>query len=334
MQQGGHGGAADGHFGAVGLFGQGGDAVKAQEGEAGDGAGQADELQVHLAGAVQGIHDQLAGAAAFTEDIVEAEADEQGQDHSFHIEHDPVGTRGIGDAADVDEGIDAHEDDDPQPAGRCREKFHTPVGGHQIEQGGHEHIVQQDEPAGDEAHMVVQAALHIGVDRTRDGEAVTHLHVAQRREEHGADAHEVDEGRHHVAVFGNVAIDGHGGDDDHEQHTVNEDVLEAEFALQLLAVAKIVRGSCIRHKATSKRFLPGRRTGMSVLAPFFIKSKPNCLLQNICRYAREFDGRSSGRNLGEENFWEKSLHTTGLRCNVPSCNGMWLSLARAQRSGR
>ena len=289
----------------MGLFGQGGDAVKAQEGETGDGAGQADELQVHLAGAVQGIHDQLAGAAAFTKDIVEAKADEQGQDHGFHIEHDPVGTRGIGDAADVDEGVDAHEHDDPHPAGRGGEELHTPVGGHQIEQGGHEHIVQQDEPAGDEAHMVVQAALHIGVDRARDGEAVTHLHVAQGREEHGADAHKVDKGRHHVAVFGNVAIDGHGGDDHHEQHTVNKYVLEAEFSFQLLAVAKIVRGTCVRHKATSKKFLPGIRTGMCVLAPFFIKSKPNCLICTkrlpACPW---IDGQErGGEEMREEKFF-------------------------------
>lgn len=89
--------------------------------------------------------------------------------------------------------------------------------------------------------MVVQTALHIGIDRAGDGEAAAHLHVAQRREEHGADAHKVDEGGHHVAVFGNVAVDGHGRDDHHEQHTVDKDVPEAEFPFQLLMIPEIFR---------------------------------------------------------------------------------------------
>lgn len=66
----GHGGAADGDFRLVRFLGQGADAVKAQEGQTGDGAGQADEVQVHFSGAVQGIKHQLARAAAFAEDVI------------------------------------------------------------------------------------------------------------------------------------------------------------------------------------------------------------------------------------------------------------------------
>lgn len=84
--------------------------------------------------------------------------------------------------------------------------------------------------------MVVQIELHIGVHRPGNGKAVAHLHVTKGGEEHGADAYQIDERRHHVAVFGDLAVDGHRGDDHHDQHPVHKHISEAEFAFQFLLI--------------------------------------------------------------------------------------------------
>ena len=86
--------------------------------------------------------------------------------------------------------------------------------------------------------MRVDAALHVRVHGTGDGEPLTHAHVAHSREQDGDEADDVDQRRHAVAVQLDAAEDGLRCDDHHEQNAVQHDVVKLKAAPQLLLVAE------------------------------------------------------------------------------------------------
>ena len=108
----------------------------------------------------------------------------------------------------------------------------APVGDHDVEQRRRDDVIEQDEPAGDKADVRVDAALH--VTRSRRWKARRHAHVAERREADGNEADDVDERRHAHGLLADQAPNGLRRDDDHEQHTVEHDVFQAELAVEFL----------------------------------------------------------------------------------------------------
>ena len=155
-------------------------------------------------------------------------------------EDDPVNAAAHLDAADVHERVERDEDHGPQPRRAVGDQRGAPVHDHDDEQGRDQDVVQQDQPAGDEADVRVDAALHVGVHGAGDREATGHAHVAHGGEHDGHEADDVDQRRHAVAVQLDGAEDGLRGDDDHEQDAVHHHVPKAHPAAQLLLVAELL----------------------------------------------------------------------------------------------
>ena len=228
---------ADGLFGLLGFLSERGHTVEAEERQARDGASRRDEVHIDLAGLVDRVHGELAGAAT-TQDEVRAQGDESDDREDLDCEDDPVDALLHGDASDVDDCVERHEHEDPQIPGASRDERYTPVRHHNQKKRGDEDVVQKDQPAGNEADMGVDAALHIGVHGARDGEALRHVHVAHCGEADGDEADDVHQRGHTAGFLLNLTVNRLRRDDNHEQHAVENDVFQRKAAAQLLLVAE------------------------------------------------------------------------------------------------
>ena len=88
--------------------------------------------------------------------------------------------------------------------------------------------------------MGIDAALHIGIHRPRDGKAIAHPHIAQGREADGDEADDVDERGHALGLEVHQTVNGMRGDDDHEEHAVQDDVAQSQPSFQFLLVAELL----------------------------------------------------------------------------------------------
>ena len=260
---------ADVLLGTMGLLSQGGHAVEAEEGQAGQGDGRCHEVEVHLTGLVERLGGELTVAAA-AGDVHAAHGDEHDERHDLHGEDDPVHTLRHGDAAHVHVGVEGDEHQHPQPPGRAGHERGAPVGHHDQQKRGNQDVVQQNEPAGHEAHVGVDGALHIGVHRAGDGKLVGHRRVAQGREADGDKADDVHERRQAAGIDLQRAPDGLRRDEHHEQNAVENDVVELQPAAQLLLVAE---GLDVLTE-TDGWLLDGFRHELSPFLPFQIPLSP------------------------------------------------------------
>lgn len=203
----------------VRFLGQRGHAVEAQERKRRDGDARRHEVRVHLTRLVDRVEDEAARAAAAQHEVG-AKSDERDHGHNLDDEDDPVNAAAHLNAANVDERVERDERHSPQPGRAARHQRHAPVHHHDDEQGGNQHVVEQDQPARHEAHVRVDAALHVGVHRTRNGEPLAHAHVAHSREQNGHEADDVHQRRHAVAVLLDGAENGLRRDNHHEQDAV------------------------------------------------------------------------------------------------------------------
>ena len=240
--QGDHDAATDVLLGLAGFLGQRGNAVEAQEVQRSNGDASSDEGGGDYLRLPDRIHIELAGTAA-AHDEVAAQSHKRNHGHDLNRENDEVYAARHGNAADVHERVERHEHDDPQPPRAARNQHDAPVCDHGVKQCGGDAVIQQDHPAGHKAHMGVQAALHVRVYRACNGETLAHAHVAQCREADGHEANEVHQGGHAQTLLLHQAPDRMRGDDDHKQHTVQNDVPQTEAAMQLLLVAELLKRS-------------------------------------------------------------------------------------------
>jgi hypothetical protein len=112
--------------------------------------------------------------------------------------------------------------------------------GDQVEQAGHQHVVEQDHPAGQEADRRGDAAPGVAVDRAGHRERAHHLRVGQGGEHHRHHADHVGQGDHAAGAAVHAAEDAEGCDRHHEDEAVDEQIGEAQRAAEFLAVAEFL----------------------------------------------------------------------------------------------
>ena len=180
-------------------LGERGHAVEAEKRERGQRDAGGDEVSVDLAFLVNRVEDEGASAATAQNEVA-AERDERDNGQRLDDEDDPVNAAAHLDAANIHECVKCDEHHGPQPCRAVGNQSGAPIHDHDDQQGRNQDVVQKNQPAGDEADMRVDAALHVGVYGARNGESTGHAHVAHGGEHDCHEADDVHQRRHTAAV--------------------------------------------------------------------------------------------------------------------------------------
>ena len=163
--------------------------------------------------------------------------DEDGEDDQLTDQHHLVDLGGHLDTQVVDGRVEHDEADQPHPYRDGREQRVHRDTGDQVEQSRDQHIVEQDHPPGQEAHRGGDPTTGVGVDGASHRECLRHLRVGECGEHHRNHADGVGQGHHPAGTLEDATKDAERRDRHHEHQSVDQQVSEAQGAVQLLLVA-------------------------------------------------------------------------------------------------
>ena len=162
-------GAAGALLGVLGLLGKGRDGVEAHEGQAAQGHSAHDEGQAEGLRVVEGLQGE-AVAHGIGGQPPDAHDEEDAENQQLAHKRDAVQHGSQLDAADVDEGVDEHKQKAPHNGGNLGHQAVHGNGGHDVQQGGNQQVVEHHCPAAHEAPAAADATAAVTVDRAGHGE--------------------------------------------------------------------------------------------------------------------------------------------------------------------
>ena len=210
---------------ALGLLGQHADAVEAEEGQHRDRHRARDQRPGERVGVVERLPAEPAPARG---ESPAGDGQEDRQDDQLADQHHPGDHRGHPDPDRVDDRVDRDEPEQPQPHRHRRDGGVHRHRRHQVQQPRHEHVVEQDHPAGQEPDRRADAPAGVVVDAARHRERLHHLRVRERGEHQRHHTDRVRQGHHPAGAGVHAAEDRHRRDRHHVHQPVGDQVPEPQ----------------------------------------------------------------------------------------------------------
>ena len=162
-----------------------------------------------------------------------------GEDGQLRDDHDFGEGHAHPDPTKVDHRVQQHEPDQPRPHRNLRDGGVHRDRGHQVQQPGHEGVVQQDRPPGQEPHRRADPTPGVVVDAAGQGECPHHLRVRRGGEQQRHHPDQIRQHRHPTRRLIHRPEDRERGDRHHENQAVEDQVHQSDPAQQILPVPEL-----------------------------------------------------------------------------------------------